>query len=58
MRRAIGYAKEKGLRRVVWRCVGRKHDDAANVRRTRLPAVEMGSEMTRVVLDLRNIGGH
>jgi acetyltransferase len=57
MRRAIGYAKEKGLRRM--------YSDVLVENRTMLQmcaelgfhAVDMGSEMTRVVLDLQNIGG-
>ena len=39
MRRVLDYAKEKGLRRV-YGDVGRKHDHAANVRRTRFPRRE------------------
>jgi acetyltransferase len=58
MRRAIGYAKEKGLRRVYGDVLVENTTMLQMCAEIGFHAVDMGSEMTRVVLDLRNIGGH
>jgi acetyltransferase len=58
MRRAIDYTKEKGLRRVYGDVLVENTTMLQMCTELGFHAVDMGSEMTRVVLDLQNIRGH
>jgi acetyltransferase len=58
MRRAIDYAKEKGLRRMYGDVLVENTTMLQMCIELGFHAVDMGSEMTRVVLDFQNIGGH
>jgi acetyltransferase len=57
MRRAIGYAKEKGLRHMYGDVLVENTTMLQMCAELGFHAVDVGSEMTRVVLDLQNIGG-
>jgi RimJ/RimL family protein N-acetyltransferase len=58
MRRTIDYAKEKGLRRVYGDVLVENTTMLQMCAELGFHTVDMGSEMTRVVLDLQNICGH
>jgi acetyltransferase len=58
MRRVIDYAKEKGLRRVYGDVLVENATMLQMCAELGFHPMDMGSDMTRVVLDLENIGGY